>query len=198
MLPCVAGVDLKSAKRHQILELEKMWMNFQRELELLLFHLGTEGFVTFEATYKENVNKFLAETLVTRQPILATCVRVTTRSLDTRPNRTDVWSASMRVKEGTTNPFDGNLELAEDTSGQVCHQCRWDDKHNAVWCLKVGYNRRGLEQREHNGEAQVSEVKDSSTAKQQILLAKEDEITKRGKTKKSFQFLLSNFINGYA
>ncbi|GJR15971.1 glycosyl hydrolase family protein 43 [Tanacetum coccineum] len=28
------GVDLKSAKRHQILELEKMWMNFQRELEL--------------------------------------------------------------------------------------------------------------------------------------------------------------------
>ncbi|GJU75823.1 T-complex protein 1 subunit beta-like protein [Tanacetum coccineum] len=34
MLPCVAGVDLKSAKRHQILELEKMWMNFQRELEL--------------------------------------------------------------------------------------------------------------------------------------------------------------------
>ncbi|GJW16793.1 hypothetical protein Tco_0024229 [Tanacetum coccineum] len=33
MLPCVAGVDLKSAKRHQILELEKMWMNFQRELE---------------------------------------------------------------------------------------------------------------------------------------------------------------------
>ncbi|GJZ40563.1 hypothetical protein Tco_0587449 [Tanacetum coccineum] len=34
MLPCVAVVDLKSAKRHQILELEKMWMNFQRELEL--------------------------------------------------------------------------------------------------------------------------------------------------------------------
>ncbi|GJR80823.1 hypothetical protein Tco_0151608 [Tanacetum coccineum] len=27
-------VDLKSAKRHQILELENMWMNFQRELEL--------------------------------------------------------------------------------------------------------------------------------------------------------------------
>nr|GFA05687.1 hypothetical protein [Tanacetum cinerariifolium] len=34
MLLCVAGVALKSAKRHQILELEKMWMNFQRELEL--------------------------------------------------------------------------------------------------------------------------------------------------------------------
>ncbi|GJT37846.1 reverse transcriptase domain-containing protein [Tanacetum coccineum] len=56
------------------------------------------------------------------------------------------------------DPFDRNSESAEDTSGQVCHQCRRDDRHNVVWCLKVGYNRRGLEQREHNGEAQVSEA----------------------------------------
>ncbi|PWA89466.1 hypothetical protein CTI12_AA111320 [Artemisia annua] len=53
---------------------------------------------------------------------------------------------------------------------------------------QVEYNRRGLEQRERNAVALVSEgaainkniieVKDSATAKQQILLAKEDEIAK--------------------
>ncbi|GJZ64626.1 hypothetical protein Tco_0621047 [Tanacetum coccineum] len=49
MLPCVAGVDLKSAKRHQILELEKMWMNFQRELELQ--NKVIEGATAYGATF---------------------------------------------------------------------------------------------------------------------------------------------------
>ncbi|GJX97738.1 hypothetical protein Tco_0353536 [Tanacetum coccineum] len=37
------------------------------------------------------------------------------------------------------DPSDGNLESAEDTSGQVCHKCRRDKRHTIVWCLK-GYD----------------------------------------------------------
>ncbi|GJY95715.1 lysine-specific demethylase JMJ25 isoform X1 [Tanacetum coccineum] len=45
-------------------------------------------------------------------------------------------SRSEKMHGAMTETSDGNSESAEDTSGQVCHQCRRDDRHNIVWCLK--------------------------------------------------------------
>ncbi|GJZ47822.1 hypothetical protein Tco_0601654 [Tanacetum coccineum] len=41
-------------------------------------------------------------------------------------------SRSEKMHGAMTDPSDGNLESAEDTSGQVCHKCRRDKRHTIV------------------------------------------------------------------
>ncbi|GJU41724.1 probable kinetochore protein NUF2 [Tanacetum coccineum] len=93
--------------------------------------------------------------------------------------------AKLYEKQGRVDQLE---ELQKQLEKEKDLKCEEASKELNNVRAQVEYNRRGLEQRERNAEALVSEgaainknvieVKDSATAKQQILLAKEDEITK--------------------
>nr|GEX61438.1 probable kinetochore protein NUF2 [Tanacetum cinerariifolium] len=93
--------------------------------------------------------------------------------------------AKLYEKQGRVDQLE---ELQKQLEKEKELKCEEASKELNNVRAQVEYNRRGLEQRERNAEALVSEgaainknvieVKDSATAKQQILLAKEDEITK--------------------
>lgn len=93
--------------------------------------------------------------------------------------------AKLYEKQGRVDQLEELLKQLEKEKDLKCEEA--SKELNNVRA-QVEYNRRGLEQRERNAEALVSEgaainknvieVKDSVTAKQQILLAKEDEIAK--------------------
>ncbi|XP_076942752.1 E3 ubiquitin-protein ligase JMJ24-like [Bidens hawaiensis] len=50
-------------------------------------------------------------------------------------------SEKMHNASAMTETSDASSESSEDTGGQICHQCRQDDRENIIWCLKC--DRRG-------------------------------------------------------
>ncbi|PWA73249.1 hypothetical protein CTI12_AA263490 [Artemisia annua] len=112
--------------------------------------------------------------------------------------------AKLYEKQGRVDQLEELLKQLEKEKDLKCEEA--SKELNNVRA-QVEYNRSGLEERERNAEALVSEgaaikkniivVKDSATAKQQILLAKEDEIAKEFfEYSKSMGHLLSRIEAG--